>query len=152
RLDALSVIRPHSDGEAARAESKLTGLVGRIEIESADLSAIVIEGTQGKALRRGVGHVTGTAYPGEPGNVALAGHRDTFFRGLEKVAVGDSVTLSTPDGRFEYVVDSVLVVGPERVDLLEVGHEPRLTLVTCYPFDYVGPAPQRYVVLARART
>ena len=133
-----------------RREAQSSGLVGRIEIERVGLSAIVVEGTTATALRRGVGHVSGTAYPGEAGNVALAGHRDSFFRLLSQVESGDRITLTTPDGCFAYLVDSVLVVGPRRGDLLRGNHEPRLTLVTCYPFYYVGPAPRRFVVVAHA--
>ena len=95
-----------------------------------------------------VGHVPGTALPWEDGNVALAAHRDTFFWRLKDVKVGDTLRLVTPRGRFEYVVRSLDIVTPERADLIERGHEPRLTLVTCYPFSMVGPAPSRFVVTA----
>jgi len=152
RLEALDRA---SDGTSkrsrlARLEASTSGLVGRIEIERAGISALVIEGTSSKALRRGVGHVVGTAFPGEQGNVGLAGHRDTYFRGLKKVVVGDRITLETPDGRFSYVVDSLLIVPPRRGDLLRSRNEARLTLVTCYPFYYIGPAPRRFIVSAHA--
>jgi sortase A len=101
------------------------------------------------ALRRGVGHVERTAHPGERGNVGLAGHRDTYFRKLRDVAAGDLVRITTPDGSYDYQVDSILVVDPDRGDLLRDRERAELTLVTCYPFAWVGPAPRRLVVRAR---
>ena len=134
---------------ATRREAQETGVVGRIEIPRLKLSAPVIEGTGNRALRRGVGHVERTAFPGERGNVGLAGHRDTWFRGLKKVERGDLIRLRTPDGSFVYAVDGIRIVDPERGDLLGATHRPRLTLVTCFPFKWVGRAPQRFVVFAR---
>lgn len=134
---------------ATRREADESGVVGRIEIPRLKLSAPVIDGTSGRALRRGVGHVERTAYPGERGNVALAGHRDTWFRALNRVERGDLIRLRTPDGSFVYAVESFRIVDPQRGDLLNETRSPRLTLVTCYPFKWVGPAPQRFVVFAR---
>ncbi|MGH7730157.1 MAG: class D sortase, partial [Candidatus Eiseniibacteriota bacterium] len=134
---------------ATRKEAEASGVVGRIEIPRLRLSAPVVEGTSDRALRRGVGHVERTAFPGERGNVGLAGHRDTWFRGLKEVERGDLIRLRTPDGSFVYAVEAVRIVDPERGDLLHATHRPRLTLVTCFPFKWVGPAPQRFVVLAR---
>lgn len=107
------------------------------------------EGIGARTLRRAVGHVPGSALPGQPGNVALAGHRDRAFRRLRDVRPGDTLRLVTPAGSYEYVVDSAAVVAPDRGDLLDPTPEPTLTLVTCYPFFMVGPAPQRFVVRAR---
>jgi sortase A len=153
RLAALAPSeRPRAGIAVARAtrrEAVTTGLIGRIEAPRLGLSAMVVEGVGGRALRHGVGHVPRTAFPGEPGNVALAGHRDTYFRALKDVVVGDRITLRTPDGAFSYRVDSVGVVKPSRADLLDPTASPRLTLVTCYPIHYVGPAPLRLVVVAR---
>ncbi len=134
---------------ATRREAGLSGVVGRIELPRLGLSAPVIEGTSGRALRRGVGHVEHTAYPGERGNVGLAGHRDTWFRALKQVEHGDLIRLRTPDGSFAYAVESFRVVDPDRGDLLAATRQPRLTLVTCYPFHWVGSAPRRFVVFAR---
>jgi sortase A len=92
--------------------------------------------------------VPATALPGEIGNVVLAGHRDSFFRPLKAVREGDKVTLTTPEGTFDYDVTSTEVVGPERTDLVAPSIGPTLTLITCYPFNYVGPAPDRFVVRA----
>jgi sortase A len=153
RLDALMVstrLRPLvATAHASRGEAGLSGLIGRIEIPRLGLSAMVLEGTSGRALRRGVGHVERTAFPGETGNVGLAGHRDTHFRGLKEVKKGDLIRIDTPDGVFAYEVESIRIVDPDRGDLLDQKGRPRLTLVTCYPFYYVGPAPRRYVVVAR---
>jgi sortase A len=140
----------HDGAAGARREATGSGLVGRIDIPRVGLSAIIVEGTDGRALRRGVGHVEGTAFPGERGNIGLAGHRDTYFRKLRGVAPGDRIRLWTPDGVFDYEVDSTLVVDPRRGDLLDdAGRDSAtLTLVTCYPFRWVGPAPERLVVVA----
>jgi LPXTG-site transpeptidase (sortase) family protein len=90
-----------------------------------------------------------TALPGEPGNVVLAGHRDTFFRGLRNIRKGDEITLETLDGSYRYRVDLTQVVAPEYTEVLRGSDDAILTLVTCYPFSFVGPAPQRYIVRAQ---
>ena len=133
---------------ATRLEARTSGLIGRIEIPRLGISAVVVEGTTGRMLRRGVGHVRRTAFPGERGNVCLAAHRDTWFRPLKDVRDRDRILLETPDGSFTYEVDSVLIVSPRRRDLLAPTGAARLTLVTCYPFYWVGDAPRRFVVQA----
>lgn len=153
RLEALDrPIRARALVEVAsatRREAEESGIIGRIEVPRLKLSAPVIEGTSNRALRRGVGHVENTAYPGERGNVGLAGHRDTWFMALQGVERGDLIRVRTPDGSFAYAVESFKIVDPGRGDLLEETALPRLTLVTCYPFRWVGPAPRRFVVFAR---
>jgi sortase A len=124
-------------------------LIGKIDIDRVGLSAIIAEGTDGRTLRRAVGHVPSTPLPGEEGNVVLAGHRDSFFRGLRAVEEGDRITLTTPDDRLEYEITSIEVVGAQDTDVLWPTKEKSLTLITCYPFHYIGPAPDRYVVRAR---
>ena len=109
---------------------------------------MILEGTDERTLQRAVGHIAGTALPGQPGNVALAGHRDTFFRGLRNIRANDEITLSTLRGSYRYRVDSTRVVGPEATEVLASSPEGALTLVTCYPFYFVGPAPKRFVVRA----
>ena len=96
-----------------------------------------------------MGHVPGTALPGENGNVGIAGHRDTFFRELRNVKPEDRISLTTARGTFEYFVEYARIVKPEDVEVLAPTEEPLLTLVTCYPFYYVGAAPERYIVRAR---
>jgi sortase A len=122
--------------------------LGRIEISSIGLAAMILEGVDAKTLRRAVGHIPGTAFPGQRGNVALAGHRDTFFRALRNVRKGDEITLETLDGSYRYRVDFTQVVAPEDTEVLSGSDDATLTLVTCYPFSFVGPAPQRFIVRA----
>jgi sortase A len=124
------------------------GALGRIEIDRIGLSAMIMEGTDGRTLRRAVGHIRGTPLPGQQGNVAIAGHRDTFFRPLRNVEHNDEITLSTLDGSYRYLVDSTQVVAPEDMQVLDNSGDTTLTLVTCYPFYFVGPAPMRFIVRA----
>jgi len=132
-------------------ESLLTEgrVIGRIEIEPLGLSAFVAQGDSPSVLRRAVGHVPGTALPGEYGNIVLAGHRDTFFRALRKTREGDIIMLATAEGQFEYEVQSTMIVTPTDVQVLRSSGGEELTLITCYPFYYIGPAPSRFIVHAR---
>jgi LPXTG-site transpeptidase (sortase) family protein len=107
------------------------------------------EGTGEGTLGLAVGHIPGTSFPGQPGNVAVAGHRDTLFRSLRKIRDDDIVRFETLGGNYEYRVKSTEIVKPEDVSVLKPGHAPELTLVTCYPFDYFGSAPDRFIVKAR---
>lgn len=127
----------------------MAGLIGRIEIPRLHFSAIVAEGIGKTTLRHAVGHIPGTPLPGELGNVGLAGHRDTFFRALKDLKTGDEIQLSTPGGNFRFVVESLLIVEPDNVRVLAPSSENVLTLVTCYPFSYLGAAPKRWIVRAR---
>jgi sortase A len=138
--------RPVSHGVPPAAAN---GLIGRIEIPRLRLSAMVMEGIDTTTLRRAVGHIPGTALPGQSGNVALSGHRDTFFRPLKDLRIKDEIRFSTLSGDFDYEVESLTVVGPNDVGVLAASHENVLTMVTCYPFFYVGAAPKRFVVRAR---
>jgi sortase A len=138
--------RAASEGAPAAATD---GLIGRIEIPRLLLSVIVVEGIDKATLLRAAGHIPGTALPGQPGNVGLAAHRDTFFRPLKDLRIKDEVQFSTPKGNFKYEVESLRVVEPDNVGVLAPSGENVLTLVTCYPFDYVGAAPQRWIVRAR---
>ena len=99
-------------------------------------------------LRRAVGHVPGTVFPGDMGNAALAAHRDTFFRNLGSVAKGDEIIVNTRHGTFHYVVRSTEIVRPNAVRVLRPTPSPELTLITCYPFYYIGPSPKRFIVHA----
>ena len=126
-----------------------TATIGRLQIPAIRLSAMVLDGDDSWSLNGAIGHVTGTAYPGEPGNSALAGHRDSFFRNLRKITVGDTVIFTSLRGNFEYCVDEVKIVGPASTWVLAPSRQPTLTLVTCFPFDYIGPAPRRFIVRAR---
>ena len=128
----------------------LTGKpLGEIELTRIGVTAMILEGTDDRTLRQAVGHIPGTPLPGQPGNVAIAGHRDTFFRALRNVRQNDEITLMTLDGSYRYRVDSISVVGPEDTQVLDNSGGDILTLVTCYPFYFVGPAPRRFIVRAQ---
>jgi sortase A len=151
---AQSQKRPQAEPSTSlKARSAATpaadGLVGRITIPRLLLSVVVIEGVTKTALRHAVGHIPGTALPGEAGNVGVAGHRDTFFRPLKDVRIKDEIQFSTLKGNFRYEVESLRVVEPDNVGVLAPSGENVLTMVTCYPFYFVGPAPQRWIVRAR---
>jgi sortase A len=132
----------------ARVTLAKGSLIGRLDVPRLGVSVITREGVDPRTLRRAVGHVPSTALPGESGNAAFAGHRDTFFRRLRDIRDGDRVIVTTPEGRYEYVVRETRVVKPSDVSVLDRTREPVLTLVTCYPFNYIGPAPQRFIVRA----
>jgi sortase A len=123
--------------------------IGEIQVPRLGLKAIVVQGDSPANLKRAVGHLSKSALPGEWGNVALAGHRDTFFRTLRDIRLGDEIKFKTRERSFEYLVESIEVVAPTDIRVLEssTGHD--LTLLTCFPFHYVGPAPNRFVVRAR---
>jgi len=138
-----SARRSTSFGTAAK------GVLGRIEIPRLRISGMIAEGTDNGTLKRAVGHVVATAQPGGVGNVGLAAHRDGLFRGLGKVRKNDLVRIVTIRGTYTYRVEWMAVVDPHRVDVLDSTAEPSLTLITCYPFDFIGHAPKRFVVRAR---
>lgn len=124
------------------------GLVGLLDVPRLGLSVIVIEGVEQRVLRRAAGHMPGTALPGNPGNVGISAHRDTFFRPLRNVRMNDLVTLTTPLAEYRYRVVSTRIVDPADVSVLDATSREILTLVTCYPFYFVGPAPSRFIVRA----
>jgi sortase A len=124
------------------------GVIGEIQVPRLHLKAIVVQGDSHTILRRAVGHIPESALPGKPGNVALAGHRDTFFRPLRNVRLGDTITLKTPAGDFQYLVESTQVVPASNIEVLNASNGRTLTLITCFPFDYFGAAPNRFVVRA----
>jgi sortase A len=123
-------------------------VIGEIEVPRLGLKAIVVEGDSEKLLRRSVGHLPETALPGEPGNIALAGHRDGLFRPLRDVRAGDTISLRTPGHDFQYQVEWTAVVPPTAMQIILPTSEPTLTLITCFPFYYVGAAPERFIVRA----
>lgn len=119
-----------------------------LRIPKIDLEVPVLEGTDDLSLNRAVGHIAGTPKPGERGNVGIAGHRDGFFRGLKDVSTGDTIEIVTLDYVDTYVIDEITVVDPLNVSVLAPSAQPSVTLVTCYPFYFIGSAPQRYIVRA----
>ncbi len=142
----------HASGSGSRASKRKVVnnvLLGLIEIPKLDTAAIVEEGVETATLWKAVGHVPGTAFPGEAGNAVLAAHRDTYFSGLDDLRVGDLVSFKSPTATYSYRVESTRIVEPDDAEVLSASQQPTLTLVTCYPFHYIGSAPQRYVVTAR---
>ena len=123
-------------------------ILGRLDIPRLGLSVAVLQGTGSRMLRLGAGHLEGTPLPGEAGNSGIAGHRDTFFRGLKDIRKNDEIQFQTATGLSRYAVDWVKVVAPDDLSVLAPSTESSLTLVTCYPFYFVGPAPKRFVVRA----
>lgn len=133
----------------ARAAPAIGTPLAELSIPRIGLSAVVLHGSDERTLRRGVGHIEHTALPGDAaGNVALAGHRDSFFRPLKNVQVGDDIVLATPEDRVHYRVSSTSVVSSYEVSVIAPSKDATLTLVTCYPFWFIGQAPDRFVVRA----
>jgi sortase A len=145
----LPVVLPDPDrGTPSPKSSELQGIVGRISIPRLHISAIVEEGVDDRTLLRAIGHIPGTALPGERGNIGIAGHRDTFFRALKDLQPHDEIDFTTHSGRFHYTVESLRIVEPDNVSVLEPAEGQSLTIVTCFPFQYVGNAPRRFIVHA----
>lgn len=152
-LEHQMAVRP-GGRSAPRAAPPIpsNALVGRLVIPRLNLRAVVREGAGAQTLDVALGHIPGTSLPGQPGNVGIAGHRDTLLRGLRHIEKNDLIQLQTPAGNYSYQVENTSVVKPDDVAVLQPSRHPELTLVTCYPFYYVGPAPGRFVVKARLLT
>jgi sortase A len=133
------VVAPLAEGDS----------IGEIEIPRLGIAVSVVQGESAPTLQRAVGHLADTALPGEIGNVVLAGHRDTFFRPLKGVKAGDAITMKMRDGDVTYEVESTAVVPPTDLSVLDSTGGRTLTLITCFPFSYVGSAPNRFIVRAR---
>jgi sortase A len=143
----LLQMEPHES--RPRPAIKPGDVLGRLDIPRLGISVAVLQGTSSRILRRGAGHIEGTPLPGETGNIGIAGHRDTFFRQLKDIRKDDEIQLETATGLSRYDVEWVKVVEPGDTTVLGVSTtENTLTLVTCYPFYFVGPAPRRFVVRA----
>jgi sortase A len=149
RSEPSEQARPAAPPHARRPPLPRGSTVGRIEIPRIKVSTLVREGSDDKTLKRAAGHVPYTALPGDQGNVGIAAHRDSFFRNLRNVREGDILLMKTSWGSYEYAVESLDIVMPENVEVLHPTPAPALTLVTCYPFNFVGSAPKRFIVRAR---
>jgi sortase A len=148
---ALPAVLPDPDRGVAKSPISDTGWVlGRISIPRLNISAIVEEGVDETTLSRAVGHIPGTALPGENGNIGIAGHRDTFFRNLKDLEPHDEIDFTTHAGHYRYTVDSLTVVEPSDTSVLKSKGNQILTIVTCFPFHYIGAAPRRFIVHAVA--
>ncbi len=137
-----------SNGNGHRSEVEDRGLT-RIRIPSIDLSAVIVEGTDMYSLLIGPGHLTGTARPGNHGNAVISAHRDTFFHSIRKVVPGDRILIDRGGRTFTYVVEGFRIVKPSDVSVAAPTSDNRLTLITCDPAYYFGPAPQRLVVISK---
>lgn len=146
------IAAPESSKEPAREEErdlKEGDVVARLEVPRLGITVMVLQGTSEETLKVGAGHVPGTPHPGAEGNAAIAAHRDTFFRKLEGIIPGDIIRYVTVRRTYEYAVDSTEVVDPEDTRPMESRGRSELTLITCYPFYFVGAAPKRFIVHAR---
>jgi sortase A len=158
--EALPALAPGAGVQGAQPKAKVPAvahrlptfaLIGRVEVPRLGLSAIVREGVDSSTLRKAVGHMPSTPLPGQFGNSALAAHRDTLFRKLRDIRKADHITVQTLDGTYDYVVESLAIVEPSDVGVLKSAQGDKLlTLITCYPFNYIGSAPHRFIVRARA--
>lgn len=149
-LDRQIANRPTTPTPAAPSPALANGaLIGRLSIPRLNVRGVVREGAGEDTLDVALGHIPGTALPGQPGNSGIAGHRDTLFRGLRKISKDDLIDLETAAGNYRYKVESTSIVKPQNVSVLKPGPDTELTLVTCYPFYYVGSAPDRFIVKAR---
>jgi sortase A len=138
-----------NDTKASTPPSPAAGtMLGRLAAPSVKLSTVVLEGSDDGTLSRGSGHIEDTPFPGQSGNVGIAGHRDTTFRALRNIHVGDALEYQTADRLYRYRISKTMIVGPDDVYVLDPTPQPALTLVTCYPFEFVGHAPRRFVVRA----
>jgi sortase A len=124
-------------------------VIARLEAPSVKLTTTVLEGTDDHTLSLGSGHIEDTPLPGEGGNIGIAGHRDTVFRALRRIHDGDPLDLTTADRVYHYRIEKMFIVNPEDVYVLDPTDRPTLTLVTCYPFEFIGHAPRRFIVQAR---
>lgn len=140
---------PSSPKSSRETPSNDGGIIGRLTIPRLKLSAMVREGVRENTLSLALGHIPDTALPGQTGNVAVAGHRDTLFRGLREIQKYDLIRFETLSGSYLYQVKSMEIVDPKEVSVLRPDRYDELTLVTCYPFNYIGSAPQRFIVKAR---
>ncbi|MEE4279390.1 MAG: class D sortase [Halieaceae bacterium] len=155
-LEALPDMQDWSAGARARYLAAISeersaepaSTLGSLHIAAIDLEVPVYADSSRLNLDRGAAVVDGMAYPHERGHIGIAGHRDGYFRALRDLRKGDRIHLETLHGRRVFVVDELRIVDPEDLSLLAETRDPRLTLVTCYPFNYVGSAPQRYLVRA----
>ena len=136
------------EGRTAPASLAIGEPIGTLEIARVGLSGVVVEGDEDSVLDRAIGHLPDTPLPWHTGNSALAAHRDALFRPLKGVRLGDILRLRTPHGDFEYLVREILIVKPDALWVLDPTPVSMLTLISCWPFNYIGSAPERFIVRA----
>ena len=147
-LDAILSSAPAAPSPRTRRDPAPGSTLGRIEIPRLGVSAVIRAGSDARTLQLAVGHIPGTAVPGDAGNIGLAGHRDTFFRRLADIRADDEIRIVTADGTFRFRVENTRIVSPKDTWVLDPTRAAALTLVTCYPFTYLGSAPDRFIVRA----
>ena len=148
RASVQAALQPAPAPLPPLAMPKPHDVIGWLEVPRLHISTAVVEGDDDLALQLGAGHIPGTALPGVLGNTGIAAHRDSFFRKLGGIHLRDQIRLRTAKGEFEYTVESTRIVPPSDVAVLADSRTSELTLVTCYPFRYIGPAPLRFIVHA----
>ena len=150
RTEEEKIVQPGPNLPAGKRGPRRGAVLGRFEVPRLHVSYVVLEGTDNRTLDKSIGHVEGTADIGEPGNIGIAGHRNTHFRKLEWIRRDDEIKLTSPNPNteFRYRVEWVRLFKPGDLEVLDPSHGPALTLVTCFPFEYVGAAPLRFVVRA----
>jgi sortase A len=151
----LSEKRVHAAGKetdtAVNRRPARGALLGKLQVPRLNMSVVVLEGSDDGTLKKGPGHIEETALPGELGNVGIAGHRDTHFRPLRNIQIGDKVIVTTTTSSIQYFIDTIDIITPTDMEILDPTSGPTLTLVTCYPFEFIGNAPMRYVIRATPR-
>jgi len=147
-LDKQIYAEEQHKASSSQAVAKEGDVLGRIEVPRLKLRVAILEGTTAHTLRLGVGHIGGTALPGTDGSIGIAGHRDTYFRGLKDIHKNDEIIIQTARGISTYEVDWIRITDPADGGIMAPTADSGLTLVTCYPFHYIGAAPERYVVHA----
>jgi sortase A len=145
---AMELTEPTPTSVMTGTASTGASILGRLEIPEIALSVPILAGDESASLQRGLFHIRGTAMLGGLGTVGLAGHRDTFFRPLRNITTKMGIKLVDASGTYHYVIDSTEIVTPDKVEVLDIRQQPELTLITCYPFDFIGAAPKRFIVHA----
>jgi sortase A len=149
-IEKIVITQTPVPGEKPKAVPPKPGTVlARLEAPSVKLTTTVLEGSDDHTLSLGSGHIEDTPLPGESGNIGIAGHRDTVFRALRHIHNGDPLELTTADRVYHYRISKTFIVNPEDVYVLDPTDQPTLTLVTCYPFEFIGHAPRRFIVQAQ---
>jgi LPXTG-site transpeptidase (sortase) family protein len=152
-LESMRTSPATEEGHTAPASLAIGEPIGTLEIARVGLSGVVLEGDEDSVLDRAIGHLPDTPLPWHTGNSALAAHRDALFRPLKGIRLGDILRLRTPHGDFEYLVREILIVKPDALWVLDPAPVSMLTLISCWPFNYIGAAPERFIVRAeRTRT
>ncbi|MEI2357574.1 class D sortase [Mesobacillus zeae] len=149
---ARELVKENGDKPGGKPTAQKQDIIGILRLPSIKAELPVIKGTSEDDLLKGVGHYEGTAMPGEKGQMVLSGHRDTVFKKVGKLSVGDELKMETPEGTYTYTIDKTYIVeADDRTVIKDIVTEEVLTLTTCYPFSFIGDAPQRYIVNAKRK-